>query len=157
MDNLKIFLANNYSLSQARKRLLVLRAFLSKRFFNSLDNTNISEQDLAWLNSLGEDFYKNFNKLNVYQMLGLLEKELNQIQVLTIYIAFDMPEDQLDQLGVWLRTNTKPNILFEIKHDPNLMAGSALSWKGIYKDYSIKLRIDQNRDAILASFKSFLK
>lgn len=154
MTNLtEIFLEHTYSLSQAKTRLILLKAYLENKFFKPNPNLQADE----WIISLGEDFFKQFNKLNAGILLKELEKKVAKIQKLTIFIAFEMPEPDLEKLGVWVRKNLRSDILIEIKIDPTLIAGASLSFKGVYRDYSLKMRIEENRERILGSFKSYLR
>ena len=162
---LSLFLNQTYYKSQITRRLKVLKGFLENKFFNSPKH-EVSPEDTAWLQSLGEDFYnseavsssayKNFTKLNVYQILAKLEKDIKELQTLTVYVPFEMPDAEKDKLGAYLRANFKKDLIFEIKLDPELIGGTALTWKGVYKDYSLRARIDQNNEAILASLNTFL-
>lgn len=147
------FLETTYYKSQITKRFNALKGFLQNKFFNS-PQSNLNPEDSQWLNSLGEDFLKNFTKLNIYQTLSKLEKDIKVLQTLTIYLSFEMPDEEKDKLGSYLRQNFKKDLIFEIKLDPNLIGGAAFSWKGIYKDYSLRSRIDQNHEQILSSLKS---
>ncbi|MDO8618932.1 MAG: hypothetical protein Q7R49_03210 [Candidatus Daviesbacteria bacterium] len=155
MDNniLLKFLERNYYRGQINGRLNVLKNYLQKQFFNS-PQSQTSTEDSEWLKSLGEDFFKNFTTLNVYQVLSKLEKDIKLLQTLTIYVPFEMPDGEKDKLGLWLRGNFKKDLIFEIKLDPALIGGTALSWKGIYRDYSLRAKIDQNHEAILSSLKT---
>jgi len=156
------FLEKTYYKGQITKRFEVLKGYLQNKFFNS-PQPPISPEDSDWLNSLGEDFSqqagtsgsKNFTKLNIYQLLSKLEKNIKELRVLTVYLSFEMPDSEKDKLGSYLRANFKTDLIFEIKLDPNLIGGAAFSWKGIYKDYSLRSRIDQNHEQILSSLKSF--
>ncbi len=166
MENtlLTAFLQNTYSTYQARKHLLILKHELEKRFFNSQQKSEDTESaqdstDTMWLTSLDEDFFKPFNQMNAYQVLDDLEKEIKKNPTITLFIAFTMPEEEINRLGVWLRIHMVriPNLLCEIKIDPNLLAGCALSFKGIYKDYSLMQRIEANKQQIIANLKNYLK
>lgn len=156
MDNniLTKFLEQSYYKGQITRRFNTLKGLLQNKFFNS-PLSQINPEDSAWLSSLGEDFLKNFTKLNVYSALTKLEKDIKSLLTLTIYIPFEMPEGEKDKLGSYLRENFKKELIFEIKLDPNLIGGAAISWKGVYKDYSLRSRIEQNHDRVLSSLKSF--
>lgn len=153
---LATFLQNNYSTYQIRSRFVLLKKYLSIQLYNAKQD-QIPAAELQWLNSLGQDFYKNFTAVNATQLLSELDQQLSQIQPLVIYIPFDMPEEEIDKLGIWMREKISPSIVFEIKYDGNLIGGAALSWKGIYKDYSIRSRIEADKQRVIESMKKFLK
>lgn len=151
------FLEKTYSMQQAKRRLLILKRKLLKQFFKTeIEDPAPDTEDTNWLDSLGAEFFEQFNNINVYQKIIELEQDLKKNLVLTIYIGFEMPEDEINKLGNWLRNNFKTKMLFETRIDPNVIAGAALSWRGIYKDFSVRQKIDQDQKEILASFKNFL-
>lgn len=155
MNNiLTTFLKETYYQSQISHRLQVLRGFLLKHFFNA-PPVQTNQQDSDWLKSLGDDFFKNITQKNVYQVLTKLEKDAKNLQTLTVYLPFEMPDEEKNKLGLYLRTNFKKDLILEIKLDLDLIGGAALSWKGVHKDYSLRERIDQNHDKVLSSLKSF--
>ena len=85
-----------------------------------------------------------------------IHKKIESLRVLTLYLTFDPDEEALSQIGGYVRTNF-PNIqLLDIKFDPNLIAGAALSSGGVYKDYSLRTKINERKAVILDNFKKFL-
>lgn len=114
-------------------------------------------QHTAWLTSLGPDFYKNFTRENVYKIFEEMENAIKKIQPLVIYVPFEIPNDELTPVGEYLRKNYGKRFLIETKIDPGIIAGTALVWKGMMKDYSIRKKIADNRETILRTLKSFVK
>lgn len=151
------FLANSYFTQEIRARFNVLRAYLIAQFYNSKPENEFKPEELVWLKSLGTDFYKDFNRTNVYQLLDFIDAEIKKIKPLIIYTAFEISELEEGKLGLWLRKNFGADIIAQLKIDPNLIGGCALSWKGIYKDYSLKARIDQKHAEIITSLRGLLK
>lgn len=156
---LTTFLKNTYSTSQVIERLLLLKQSLETRFFNLQPEKNptASREELDWLNSLGEDFYQHFTKLNSYEVLGGLEKDIKKISKITIYLTCILPVEEINRLGIWIRKNVSGMVLLEIKLDQSLIAGCALSFNGVYRDYSLRARIEKSKGEILESLKTYLK
>lgn len=156
MDNiLETILKETYSLSLLKHRMRILKSYLTQKLFGS-QKAVFSQADLNWLNSKDQTFYQEFTRENVYQLLNELEKQLNQMVPLVIYFPFEANDETLAQIGNFTRTIfAKPNLLLEAKFDPKLIAGCALSFKGIYKDYSLRAKIEQKKGEILESFKKF--
>lgn len=152
-DLITTFFANTYSLQQAKARLRLLRTYLLRSFYEQ----NQTPETDPWLLSLGDDFYKKFTRDTVYKNLRAIEEAVVKIQPLIFYIAFDIPEEEVNNLGLWFRKNCQSNIIFDIRHDPNLIGGCAMSWHGVYKDYSVRSRIELNKDKILGNIKSLTK
>lgn len=156
-DILTTILKDTYSQSQLKHRLNILKSNLLKTFFSGPQGGSEPE-DLNWLKSLPSDFYHKFNKDNVYQIFSGLDGQINTVTVLTIYLTFEPDEASLTQIGDYARkTFANPTLLLDIKYDPRLIAGAALTWKGVYKDYSLKARINERNLVILDSFKKFLR
>lgn len=158
---LTTILKNTYSLNQLKHRLRILKANLLKTFFggnpDSIPDVNLPAQDQNWLKSLPESLYREFNKDNVYQIFDSIELEISKLKTLTMYLAFEPDELTLSQIGEYSRKNFSSTLLLDIKLDPNLFAGAALVWKGIYKDYSLRAKIEEKKVEISEGFKRFLR
>jgi len=157
MEIVTTILKDTYSLSQLRHRLNVLRAYFLTKFFGSTVSESLSKKDSSWLESLPPIFYEQFNKDNVYQIFAAIEKEVNKLPVLTIYLAFEADDTSLQQIGNFVRTTLNLCLLLDPKLDPKLIAGAALSWKGVYKDYSLRARIEERKTEILRDLKKYLR
>lgn len=156
MDQLlKTFLQQNYSLPQARRRLVVLKNYFDEKFFNT-SPLDISPEDEDWLKSLPPTFFKNFTKLNSDKLITELRAQLAKIELLIIYLPTEIPESEVDKIGTWLRKNTTQSI-FDTKLNPTLLGGCALSFKGTLKDYSLKPIVEAQREKILSTMKGYLK
>lgn len=153
---LSIILKDTYALSQLKHRLRILKYSLLKAFFGG-ENPAYSPQELHWLKSLPDNFYYKFNKDNVYQIFTEIEKEINKLKILTMYLTFEPDEITLTQLGTYVRNNFGQTFLLDIKLNPSLIAGTALAWKGVYKDYSLRSQLQARKEELLAEFKKFLR
>lgn len=157
MDDLfNILLTDSYTLSVLRQRTRVLKSYFSKIFFGTGDSV-LDEHDLAWINSLPKDFLAKFDKNNITQYLTELETKISQVQPLTVYLPFEVNDEAIKLIGGMARKLFNPKLFLDIKYDPTLLAGCALSWKGIYQDYSLKKKIEERKTEILAGFKTFLR
>lgn len=158
-DILATILKNTYSQSSLKHRLRLLKSCLLQGFFGAdTDNPPPLADDLKWLKSLPPDFYQKFTKDNVYEIFSALEKLSADLKVLTIYLTFEPDELTLNQLGTTARNNFNfPVLLLDIKIDPNLIAGAALSWKGVYRDYSLRAKLEGKKSEISESFRRFLR
>ena len=95
-----------------------------------------------------------------------LESTIDQIKTLSIYLAFEPDSNSLILIGKYIRknfpiaqksTSIKLPLLLDIKYDRSLIAGTALVWNGIYKDFSVKSIIEEKKQIILDSFKKYLR
>ena len=159
MDDISaVILKDTYSLAQFKHRVKILKSTLLKTFFNSnAQNQPLSPEDLNWLKSLPVDFYQKFNKDNVYQIFTDLEAKTTKLPTLTMYLTFEPDDITIDQIGAYTRRTFSSMMMLDIKFDPQLIAGTALVWKGMYKDYSLRTRINSKKEEILQEFKKFLR
>lgn len=158
MDHLANILKNTYTLSGLRRHVRILKDYLiNKIFTQNQQPADISAEDGIWLNSLGGSFINQFNKDNIYPIFDEIDKSLDKMSALNIYLPFPQNDQIQAQIGQFIFKTFGKTILFDIKFDPNLIAGCALSWQGIYKDYSLRKRIEDNKAQIIGSFKKYLK
>lgn len=161
---LAFILKDTYSTSMLKHRLRILKDYLLQNYFGEQGpkdkedfSNSLSPEDETWLKALPESFLKQFNKDNVYKRFEELEKSMQSIPVLTVYLSFEPQESVLSQIGSAARNLFGPDILIEVKLDLSLIAGCALGWKGVMRDYSLKSKIEAKKGEILESFKKFLR
>lgn len=157
-DILNAILKNTYTLTQLKKRVRILKAYLiSQLFTDDREASLFTEQDLAYLRTLEPSFYQQFNKDNLYPIFAELEKTISQFSPLYLYLPFESDNQANSQIGLFLQKVFGRSILFEVKYDPSLIVGCALSWQGIYRDYSLRAKIEERKGEILENFKKFLR
>ncbi len=151
------FFSTTYSIQQARSRIRLLRTHLLTYFFQGADTEkpSLTKTEDPWLSSLDETFYKQFSSQNVYQKIKELESTIASLKPLIIYLAFDIPEEEINKIGIWIRENLQSGVLFDIRTDQNRIGGCAFSRIAKYKDYSVRARIETKRDTVLSTLKSF--
>lgn len=153
----KSFLQSNYSTSQIRHRFNTLKTFLQARLFKSPDKIKeIPVEDNKWLNTLDIKILGYFNAYNIDRQLKELEQKLHEVKPVTIFLPFEIPDEEVNNLGLYIRKNFKSDLVIDIKFDGNLIGGAALSWNGSYKDYSVRSLISQNQIKLIEAFKNYL-
>lgn len=156
-DILAIILKDTYSLTQLKRRVRALKTYLLQTFFGGAPARTIDE-DTNWLKTLPQQLYQKFTKDNVYEIFSKLEQTGVKLPTLTMYLTFEPDEATLGQLGTKARTAfASTTLLLDIKLDPRLIAGAALSWKGIYRDYSLKAKLAEKRQELSQEFRRFLR
>ena len=152
-------LSDTYTARKLQKRLRVLKNYFLSQFFNSSAPTGDEDEiveEREWLESIDKENLAQITKDNVYQVFANLEARIKQIKLLTIYIAFDLPKEEITRLGKKLRVDYGGDFIFDVKFDPNIIGGSALVWGGVYKDYSVRSLIEHNKQDILGAFRSYV-
>jgi hypothetical protein len=133
-----------------------LSDYSERRQRKHLTNSH-SPEDLLFVESLGRDYFAKFTAQNVNEIFSNIEEKLNEGKIITLYIAFDIPETELKNIGSWCKNSYGELTLLEISFDPNLIGGCALSYNGVYKDFSLRQKIYDNRIPILESLTSYKK
>lgn len=155
---LAIILTTTYSSTQLKHRLRLLKSNLLKTFFGQAgEDLPAIPQDLNWLQSLPDNFYQQFNANNVYKIFSDLEDQTHNLPILTLYLTFEPDEATLAQISTFTRKLFSSNLLLDIKLDPNLIAGTALVWNGVYKDYSLRNQLTAKKTQLWTEFRKFLR
>lgn len=152
-------LEDTYSLNSLKKKVRALKDSLTEEFFGAGDHDKLAldDEDKEWLKSLPEEYLKQFKKEEFNEIFRKLEKDIESLNPLTVYLAFDPEAGQVKEIGEFIRNNFSKDMLIDIKLDGSLIGGCALIWKGVYKDYSLKAHLQEKKPEILNSFKSYLK
>ena len=155
----KAILTDTYTARKLQKRVRVLKMYMLGKIFNSstqpLDENEMAEEK-AWFESISFKFESQITKDNVYQIFANLEARIKAIRLLTVYVAFDMPQDEITRLGKALRQVYGEQFLFDIKFDPNVIGGAAFVWNGVYRDFSVRSMVESRKQEILLEFRTFV-
>ncbi len=155
----KSIISNTYTAREFQKRLRVLKGYLLITLFGGqskdADQAEI-DQESRWIQTLDRSLLNQINSKNFYPLFESLDKKIKSVRLLTIYISFDMPKDEVARLGQTLRQTYGADFLFDVRFDPNVIGGVALVWNGIYKDYSVRSNIDGKKAEILTAFRKFM-
>lgn len=164
-------LSKTYTKNQALTTIRLIREFLNYLFFDlqlstepsaridqflksqSLDPDTSKEAKILY--QLGDDFYKAFNPKNLTAQLKIVEEVISSIQEVIVHLPFEMPDEEVERMGVWFKKNLGIESLFNLNLDPSLIGGTALSYKGVYKDYSLKQIVAENKVKVIQMLVSF--
>lgn len=91
---------------------------------------------------------KDLTKDNYEQAFAKAREELQTIEPLNMYLAAELPEEEMAKILVRLRQDYGPKFLVEVRLDGGLIAGCALAYKGVLKDYSLRARLGENRETL---------
>ncbi len=153
MNLLDTVATNTFTISDLKRRVRVLKEYLEKKIFGGNLKIELVSQDSLWLNSL-TNIGTVVDTKNFYQQMADLAKAVSALSPLIIYLAFDPPDEVISKLALDLRKILNSNLIFlDIKKDPGLLGGSAFVYKGIYKDYSLRAKLEQNKEKILLEIK----
>lgn len=160
-------LKDTFTLDSLKKRVQVLKLILEKQIYRphppagGADDEPKSELEVReekWLSGFNKDLLTGMTS----DMFGPLNERIDtfiaNINALTIYFVFIPDEGQIRQVGEWLRKNLdQPRLVFDFRVDPSLIGGCAFVYKGIYKDYSLRARISDNKEKLIEEFRKYFK
>lgn len=159
---LEAIISSSSTQIQALRKLRILKEKLLAGLFiksnePSAQSITVTIPDQQWLDGLDKRFLSQFDHNNISQLFESAEKEIKKIPVLTIILPIELPEKETAELTNKLRRDYGKNFLIETKLDHNLIAGPALIWKGIYRDYSVKAKIEARKTEILKILKEGIR
>ncbi len=151
--------ADCFTIYQIARRLRILKERVSFKIYGGTEvgEKERTDEDIAFLNSLDVDFFKNFTREDFQELFKELERKLEETDRVVLYIPFEVQKANINDIGKWFKENFNKRYLIDFKYDPSLIGGCALVYGGVYKDYSLKTKIAQVRDEIVADFKSYVK
>lgn len=152
----QIILQNTFTKTDYLKRLTYLREFLEQKFFAAnptsfadyLTSVHASHYDRESMDKWDESFFNLFTKDNLYLLINGLIEKMKGLQTLTLYLPVVLDDYQLDSLGKWFRQNLNPELIMDIRLNPDLISGCAYAWNGKYKDLSFKSFMSKKQDII---------
>lgn len=168
---LDIILSNTYTRSDFQHRIKLLQEFLEFRLFQIHANSNLlvllnefinlkkeSRDEFSALNFWNlKDFFESFHQNNLYSILKNVVDQEKKLPYVVVYLPFLPPIYEIPKLGRWLRSNIKPNIMLDIKHDPKLIGGCALVYRGAYRDFSLRYYLEKSKKTIKKVINEYLE
>lgn len=84
------------------------------------------------------------NSPQVEQFIKTLAKQMNDLPVLNVTLAFEPSEETITLLSTWVQSNIGHGVLLGIQIDKTILGGAIVQWQGIYKDFSLLKTIDSH-------------
>lgn len=150
-------LKNTYTVFQFKHRLRILKSHFAQKFYGGALQIEPAEDDLRWMKTLPQSFFEFFTADNQAHVFTFLEGKLKETPTLTLNLAFNPPDELINELGEYYRKNFTSFQLIDLKFDLSLIAGCSIVWKGVFKDYSLKNRIEERKEEIMQQFRKFLR
>jgi hypothetical protein len=161
-----LILSKSYTKSQVARRFRLLKEFLQFKLFQTqitdedqlieafLSQTNAQKSDLDWFIDCDKSGLMPITPMQIEEVLKGADAALNNLPVVMVYVPFQIKDEQyfgqsLEQIGQWFKQNLSQGALFEMIYQPSLIGGAAFSAGGVYKDYSLKSKLDKNRAGVI--------
>lgn len=128
---------NSFSKQEALSRLAELRLATEEKVFGT-----------GSLNSQQEEMVKEVNKDNLTRVFETAEGEIRETEALVVYTARELPEIMAGRLGKKARELFGETVFLDWKVDPALLGGTALAWRGQYRDYSLRKKLEEKKEEL---------
>ena len=161
---ISIMLENTYTTDDLVLRIGSMRKYYEQRLFQPGKEVTVrsaieNECDNHTLQAV-EHWNERFEKekvqpLVVYEALESVQEDLAGIPSIKLYVPVRFTPSQVEQLGVWVRTNIQPNILISLHIDPRVTGGCSFIWKDVYHDFSLRYFIDKKKKEIHDMFGKY--
>lgn len=168
MENtLSAILENTFTVADARRRLDIAQTFFEHERFgtgstagvdrlrefykNAPDTSSDVEAIAAW----GEEFFLSLSGGNFYGKLREIKSAIDRLPVVTIYVPIAFTNDLLARLGQWCRKNIRPEILLDVRVNPETIGGCGVAYGSAFQDLSFKHFAEASRPAITKLVHSY--
>lgn len=169
-------LKTTYTADSFKKRFQAMRMMLSGQIYSGGREEKKEDEDAQshiehgkketsseakaqkWLKGFDKNLLDGITSSQFSAMSEHIDHYISTLNPLTIYFVFLPDEDQVAEMGGWLRKSmNNPRLIFNVKVDPNLIGGCAIVYKGVYKDYSLRAKISANKEKLIEEFRKYFK
>ncbi len=150
-DFFKTLLKSCYTKTALMKAIKEVEDYLNSKLFGGNTPLTTDYQLLTTdktLDSITPQTFPDFIKN--------LKKSAEENPLATLTTAVSLPDEEVAKLCQNLRSSTLPNLVLDMKVSPELLGGMTLIYKGVVHDYSLKKKVNEQKQAILASFKGYI-
>lgn len=71
------------------------------------------------------------------------QREAERLPVVFITLAIHLTKEEETHLGQWFRREVAPNLLLDIKSEPEILGGCKLIWQGREEDLSLRTKLEK--------------
>lgn len=149
-------IAQTYTIVDLHRRLALVKRILETKFFaGDAKAPEVEDRDRAWLDSVLP--ISSISKENITEVFHELEERIHTLSPLVIFVPVMLSEEEVADIGTIVRRDYGAHFVIEIRLDPLLIGGAALAWNGIYKDYSLRKKIDERKEEIIGNFQKYIR
>lgn len=108
-----------------------------------LTNTVSTEKKDGILSFLKEQQANLTNPVSIQEALIKLKTQGNLIPVVNLELAFEPTSTILKNISIWFLRRLQKKVLLSIRLERQILGGAYISFNGLYKDYTLKTKIDK--------------
>lgn len=94
------------------------------------------------------------SRIGIKEFFEKVQEKVSTLPVLSLVLAFEPSEENLQAFSRWFILNTNKQVLFEIKVDTTLIGGALILSEGKYLDYTIRPSFEKIMNATLFGVKT---
>jgi hypothetical protein len=139
--------ANTFTEGDMRRRLGLLQESVELALFNDQTTDSVAaikaaiakrgtDDDVLAVTAWGDEAFSVFTSSNIRKYISALQKAVEVLPVMTLYIPVAFPETELADMATWCREQFAPQLLFNVRIDPKVAGGCAFVWNDTYHDFS---------------------
>ncbi len=159
---------NTYTVGDMSRRVGILRECLETVLFS--DETGpVTDRCVAHLQSLqassdvdaviawGAEVYESFSQSTVSEKIIALQKTIESLPVLTLYVPVPFADAELAVVGEWCREHCDPHIVLDMHIEPEVVGGCGFVWHDVYHEFSLKSRMHEQRGVVTELLSAYEK
>lgn len=89
--------------------------------------------------------------------LEKLKNKIEKLGIVQLTLAFEPTNITIDKFINYIRQNVGEDIILEVSYDPNIVAGTMISYKGNFRDFSLKRLFEEELKAGKEEIEKILK
>lgn len=159
---------NTYTVGDVSRRVGILRECLETVLFSD-ETGSLTDGCIAHLQSLksspdvdaviawGAEVYESFSQSTVSEKIIALQKMVEELPVLTLYLPVPFKDAELAVVGKWCRENCDPHIVLDVRIEPEVVGGCGFVWNDVYHEFSLKSRMREQRGVVTEALTAYEK
>jgi hypothetical protein len=102
----------------------------------------ILQKNAALLGYLQVDDLGSTNREELIACLDKERQEILKMPRIKLTLAVNSEDSFLNKIYAWFSTNTEKTFLLDISVDASIVGGLLITYNGLYRDYSLKAKLD---------------
>jgi hypothetical protein len=164
-------LSNTYTKASLYHRYALVREFSGHEAYNErqkepasnvvdrltafLEEKEESRETIEAMAAWGSSFWQEMTKGAIEQPLRDLYRSFEKVVPLVMYVPVELPPHRTAEMCQWLRAQTSPYLILDIRVTQEIDIGCAFSYRNQYYDYSYRRRIHGAQGAIVDMVKEY--
>ncbi len=104
-------------------------------------DTTLKKHVRQWFSELVQNQI-NKNKVDKEKFLKGLGKKLDEMRRVKLTIAYEPTQNMVDGISDWIKERVGEDVVVEFSYNPGVLAGAVVVYKGEYRDFSLRKKLD---------------